>query len=402
MSALSLTNTNIPSLVPNLKKRRAGNAGLSSPKVSLPFAVPIQSLDMSDEEQNSNEKILDVLLRGEANEMELKDVNRSEGDGSEKSLAENEERVGMSVDLDVEQCNSRRNDLNSERKGRSIEMNDSVEICHDKAISISDTKNAGDSYRKPSSELRCQSRTVDSNVHGIRTTDFRNRSIPDEVKLYLTEESDDEPPHKLNFIPPVDAAGVSDGSTSFCPELSRLAILSSHSGLSVGSPHSFGTGKIRMITVAPCNQTNSDDKKSAKVCNIGTQTSLSIGSIEMQEGNATHTIRLPSKACTTQSTQVSPPPSRSVLLSSRPQRRTERSQSPHMNKMTSYISSSPRSRGLNYSYNAQQLVKELTAYSQVGPPVRPERKKSAQGKDSVRSKSADDRSIEFQWRPVLL
>lgn len=408
LSALSLTNTNIPSLVPNLKKRRVGNAGLSSSKASLPFAVPIQSLVMSDEEQNSNEKIpgpakiFDVFLRGEANEMELEDVNRSEGDDSEKSVAENEERVGMSVDLDVEQCNSRRDYLNTERKCRSIEMNDSVEICHDKVISTSDTKNPGDCYRKPSSELRCKSKTLDSNVHGIRTTDFRNSSIPDEVKLYLTEESDDEPPHKLNFIPPVDATGVSDGSTSFCPELSRLAILSSHSGISVGSPHSFGTGKTRMITVAPCSQTNSDDKKSAKVCNIGTQTSLSIGSIEMQEGSATHALRLPLQACTSQSTQVSPPPSRSLLLPSRPQRHTERSQSPHMNKMTGYIASSPSSKGLNYSYNAQELVKELTANKQVGPPVRPERKKSAQGKDVVRSKSADDRSIELQWRPVLL
>ena len=73
-----------------------------------------------------------------------------------------------------------------------------------------------------------------------------------------------------------------------------------------------------------------------------------------------------------------------------------------MNKMTGYISSSPSSKGLNYSYNAQQLVKELTANDQVGPPVRPDRKKSAQGKDVVRSKSADDRSIELQWRPVLL
>jgi len=408
LSALSITNTNIPSLVPNLKKRRVGNAGLSSSKASLPFAVPIQNLVMSDEEQNSNEKIpgpakiFDVFLRGEANEMELEDVNRSEGDDSEKSVAENEERVGMSVDLDVEQCNSRRDYLNTERKFRSIEMNDSVEICHDKAISTSDTKNAGDCYRKPSSELRCQSKTLDSSVHGIRATDFRNRSIPDEVKLYLTEESDDEPPHKLNFIPPVDAAGVSDGSTSFCPELSRLAILSSHSGISVGSPHSFGTGKTRMITVAPCSQTNSDDKKSAKVCNIGTQTSLSIGSIEMQEGIATHVLRLPLQACTSQSTQVSPPPSRTLLLPSRPQRLTERSQSPHMNKMTGYIASNPSSKGLNYSYNAQELVKELTANKQVGPPVRPERKKSAQGKDVVRSKSADDRSIELQWRPVLL
>ena len=408
LSALTLANTNIPSFVPNLKKRRAGNAGLSSSKVSLPFAVPFHSLDMSDEEQNSNEKIpgpakiFDVILRGEANEMELEDVNRSEGDGSEKSVAENEERAGVSVDLDVEQCNSRRHDTNPERKGRSIEMNDSVEICHDKAISTSDTKNSGDCYRKPSSELRSQSKMVDGNGHGIRMTDFRNRNIPDEVKLYLTEESDDEPPHKLNFIPSVDAAGVSDGSTSFCPELSRLAILSSHSGLSVGSPQSFGTGKIRMITVAPCSQTNSDDKKSAKVCNIGTQTSLSIGSIELQEGNATHAFRLPLKACTSQSTQVSPPPSRSLLLPSRPQRHTERSQSPHMNKMTDYVSSSLRNRGLNYSYNAQQLVKELTAHNQVGPPVRPERKKSAQGKDIVRSKSADDKSIELQWRPVLL
>jgi hypothetical protein len=418
LSALTVANTNITSFVPNLKKRRVGNAGLGSSKVNLPYALPVQSLDMSDEEQNSNEKvpgpakIFDVILCGEANDMELEDVNRSEGDGSEKSVAENDERARISTDLNLEQCNSRTDGSVNKRKGRSIEVNDSIEICHDKAINTSDTKNASNCYRKPSSELSCQSKTVDSSGHGIRTTeaknfrngygDFRNRNIPDEVKLYLTEESDDEPPHKPNFITSLDAAGVSDGSTSFCPELSRLAILSSHSGVSLGSPHSFGTGKIRMITVAPCKQTNGDDKKSAKVCNIGTQTSLSIGSIEVQEGNATHTSLLPLKACTSQSTQVSPPPSRSSLPPSRPQRHPEKSQPSHINNVTGNISSSPISRGLNYSYNAQKLVKELTANNQVGPPVRPERRKSTQGKDIARSKSADDTSIELQWRPILL
>lgn len=418
LSALTLANTNVPSFVPNLKKRRAGNAGLGSPKVSLPFALPVRSLDMSDEEQNCNEKIpgpakiFDIILCGEVDEMDLEDVNRSEGDGSDKSVAENVERAGMSTNTDLQQCNSRRDDLSSMRKGRSIGTNDNGEICPDKGISTSETKNVGDCYKKPNSEMSCLSKTVDNNGRGIRTTetskfrndcaDFRNSNIPDEVKLYLTEESDDEQLHKLNFIPSMDAAGVSDGSTSFCPELSRLAILSSHSGVSVGSPHSSGTGKVRMITVAPCNQTNSDDKKSAKVCNVGTQTSLSIDSVEMQERYATRTSLLPLKPCTSQSTQVSPPPSRSSLPPQRPQRHSEKSQSPHINEMTDYILSSPRSRGINYSYNAQQLMKELMANSRVGTPVRPERRKSTQGKDVARSKSADDKSIELQWRPVLL
>jgi hypothetical protein len=47
-------------------------------------------------------------------------------------------------------------------------------------------------------------------------------------------------------------------------------------------------------------------------------------------------------------------------------------------------------------------VKELSESYLVGPPVRPERRKSAQGKDIARSKSADNKSIELQWKPVLL
>jgi hypothetical protein len=79
-------------------------------------------------------------------------------------------------------------------------------------------------------------------------------------------------------------------------------------------------------------------------------------------------------------------------------RSIEKSLSPHINK----ILSDSRSRGLNYSYNAQQLVKEVAESNLVGPPVRPERRKSTQGKDIARSKSADDKSIELQWKPILL
>lgn len=438
LSALTLANTNIPAFVPNLRKRRAGNAGLDSSKVNLPFALPGQSLDLSDEEQNRDEKVpgpakkFDVILCGEANEVGLEDVNQSEGEGSGGSGAENDARVGMSNDLHQDGIDSRRDDGSTKGKKRSIEKNDSVEICHIKGVSIKDNRNAGECYWKPNSELNChQSKNGDNYAHHIRTSetnrckndcgDLRNRNIPDEVKLYLTEESDDEPLQKLNFIPSVDVAGVSDGSTSFCPELSRLAVLSSHSGISIGSPHNFVTGKIRMIKVAPCNQSSSGDKLGS-ACEVGTQTSLSIDCIEMQETNAAHSS--PLRTRTSQSTQVSPLPSRSSVPPPKPQRliqksqspliskvtgnvssgsrSTEKSQSPHINKMTGNVSSDSRSRGLNYSYNVQQLMKELAVSNLVGAPVRPERRKSSQGKDITRSKSADDKSIELQCKPVLL
>jgi hypothetical protein len=47
-------------------------------------------------------------------------------------------------------------------------------------------------------------------------------------------------------------------------------------------------------------------------------------------------------------------------------------------------------------------MKELAVSNLVGAPVRPERRKSTQGKDITRSKSADDKSIELQCKPVLL
>lgn len=418
LSALTLANTNIPSFVPNLRKRRAGNAGLDSSKVNLPFALPGQSLDLSDEEQNHDEKVpgpakkFDVILCGEANEVGLEDANQSEGEGSGGSGAENE-RMGMSNDLHQDGIDSRRDDGSTKRKRRSIEKNDSVEICHIKGVSIKDSRNAGECYWKPNSELNChQSKSGDNYAHRIRTTetnrckkdcgDLRNKNIPDEVKLYLTEESDDEPLQKLNFMPSVDVTGVSDGSTSFCPELSRLAVLSSHSGVSVGSPHNFVTGKIRMIKVTPCNQSSSGDKLGS-ACEVGTQTSLSIDCIEMQETNATHSspVQPPLRTHTSQSTQVSPLPSRSSVPPPKPQRLIQKSQSPHISKMTGNISDS-RSTGLNYSYNAQQLMKELAVSNLVGAPVRPGRRKSTQGKDTSRRKSADDKSIELQCKPVLL
>lgn len=410
LSALTLANTSIPLFVPNLRKRRAGNAGLDSSKVSLPFALPGQSLDLSEEEQNGDEMIpgpakkFDVTLHGNANEVPLEVGNKSEVEDSDGSVAENE-TVRMPNDLNLDGCNGKRDDSGTKRKSRSIEMNDSVEICHDKTVSMNDSEKAGDCYWKPSSELRYgQSKSVDNNGHRIRTRetkrcrsdygDFRNRNIPDEEKLYLTEESGDEPPQKMNFKPSVDIAGISDGSTSFCPELSHLAILSSHSGLSVGSPH-------KVITVAPCDQSNSGDSKSVNACEVGTQTSLSIDYFEMQERCATHSSPLP-RAYTSQSTQVSPPPSRLSVPPPKLQRHIGTGQSPHISKITSNESSSPASRGLNYSYNAHQLVKELSESYLVGPPVRPERRKSAQGKDIARSKSADNKSIELQWKPVLL
>jgi hypothetical protein len=435
-----LANANIPSFVPNLRKRRAGNAGLDSSKVNLQFVLPGQSLDLSDEEQNHDEvmpgsaKKFDVFLCGGTNEMELGEVNQSKGEGSGGSMAENEGRVGMSNELRQVGIDSKMDDASTKINNKSIEKNDNVEICHIKGVSIKESKNAGECYWKPNSEFNCKS--TDNDAHQIRTTetnrckndcgDLRNRNIPDEVKLYLTEESDDELLQKLNFMPSVDVACVSDGSTSFCPELSRLAILSSHSGISVDSPHNFVTGKIHMIKVAPCNQNNSDDNKSGSACEVGTQTSLSIDYVEMQETNATHSSppHPPLRTCTSQSTQVSPLPPRSSVPPPKPQRHTEKSQSPHIskvtgnvssgsrsieksqyphiNKVSGNVSSDSRSRGLNYSYNAQQLVKELAVSNLVGSPIRPERRKSTQGKNIARSRSADDKSIELQCKPVLL
>jgi hypothetical protein len=413
LSALTLANTNIPSFIPNLRKRRAGNAGLDSSKVSLPFALPGQNLDLSEEERNGDEMIpgqakkFDVVLCGDANEVQLEDGNKSGGEGSDGFVAENE-KVGMPNDLNLERYNSRRGVSYTKRKSRGIQMNDSIETHHDKTVSINDGEKAYDCYWKPSSELHYhQSKSVDNNGSLIRTTettrcrsdygDFRNRNIPDEEKLYLTEESGDEPPQKINFMPSVDIAGVSDGSTSFCPELSHLAILSSHSGISVGSPH-------KVITVAPCDQRSSGDRKSVNLCEVGTQTSLSIVCIEMQERNAGHssTPSLP-RACTSQSTQVSPSPSLLSVPPPKPQRHIETSHSPHINMMTGNVSSIAASRGLNYSYNAHQLMKEITELTRlVGPPVRPKQRKSAQGRDIARSKSANGKSIELQCKPVLL
>lgn len=411
LSALTLANTNIPSFIPNLMKRRAGNAGLDSSKVSLPYALPGQSLDLSEEEQNCDEMIsgpvkkFDVILHGDANEMLLEVSNKSEGEVSDGSVTENE-KVRMPNSLNTDGCNGMNDNSGSKRKSRrSFEMDDNVETCHDKTVSMNDNEKAGDSFWKPGTELRYgQSKSVDNNRHRVRTTetkrcrsdygDFRNRNIPDEEKLYLTEESADEPPQKMNFKPFVHIAGVSDGSTSFCPELSHLATLSSHSGISIGSSH-------KVITVAPCDQSNSGNSKSVNACEVGTQTSLSIDCIEMQERSPTHSSPLP-RGCTSQSTQVSPPPSRLSVPPPKPQRHIAISQSPHVSKITGNVSSSPASRGLNYSYNAHQLVKELAESYLVGPPVRPERRKSMLGKDIARSKSADGKNIELQWKPVLL
>jgi hypothetical protein len=412
LSALTLANTSIPSFVPNLRKRRTGNAGLDSSKVSLPFAMPGQSLDLSEEERNKDEMIpepakkFDVILHGDTNEVQLETGNKSEGEDSDESVAGNE-KLQMPNNLNLDGCNGRRDGSGTKRKSRSIEMNDSVETCHDRTVSMKDSEKTGDSYWKLSSDLHYgQSKTVDNNGHRIRIPetkrcisdyeDFRNRNIPDEEKLYLTEESGDEPPQKINFRPSVDITGVSGGSISFCPELSHLAILSSHSGISVGSPH-------KVITVAPCTQNNSGDSKSVNACEVGTQTSLSIDCIEMQEKSVTRSSPPPlPRACTSQSTQVSPPPSRLSVPPPKLQRHIGTSQSPYISKITGNVCSSPENRGLNYSYNAHQLVKELAESYLVRPPVRPERKKSAQGKDIARSKSADGKSIELEWKPVLL
>jgi hypothetical protein len=70
--------------------------------------------------------------------------------------------------------------------------------------------------------------------------------------------------------------------------------------------------------------------------------------------------------------------------------------------VTGKISPDSRSQALNYSYNAHQLVKELTVRNIAEAPVRPERRKSTQSKNIARSESADDKSIELHCRPVLL
>ena len=272
ISALTLANTTIPSFVPNLKKRRTANAGLDSSKVILPFTLPGQSLDLSDEEQ--------TLGPGEVQD-----------DGSEM---END------VPLDLSR-HSRC--AGQSRQDSGIEASKSGEV--DRSTEINKAK-----------------------------LDFRN--IPDDLKLYLTEDSEEELPKKLNHLSSMDIAAVSDGS-SFCPELSRLAVQSSHSGVSLGA------GKSSRTSAAPRVASRE----------IGTQTSQS--------------DYVESEDCRT-------PSSHTMLV---PQKQLEKSD---VNKLINNVSENPALRALNYSYNLQQLLQEVSA------PVRPERRKS---KDSSRSKSAE-------------
>ncbi|XP_069696692.1 protein smoothened isoform X2 [Periplaneta americana] len=406
LSALTLANTTLPSFVPNLKKRRTGNAGLDSSKVILPFALPDQSLDVSDEEQNSDEKIsgtikkFDIFLCREANDVDLEDINDSDEEISDGMPAENDMKVVIASKFNEDENDDRNDDINNKRKNRSTEINantvsanDGIHIEEDQKNSIVDMG----SHHSISAEVDdYRSRTSEGNRYRNNYGDCKNINIPDEVKLYLTEGSDDEPPQKLNFVPSVDIGGVSDGSTSFCPELSHLVVQSSHSGLSQGSPHNFDASKTRVISVTPYNQSNNEGRE------VGTQTTLSIDCIEMQELKGKNIIHPSPRACASQSTRVSPPSSRPSVPRSYSHGHFEKNQTSLVNKIADNVLSSPAGRALNYSYNVQRLVQELSEGSHAGPPVRPERRKSAQGKNSVRSKSADNKNVELQWNPVAL
>lgn len=252
----------------------------------LPFALPGQSIDLSDGEQTPGP--------GEVQD-----------DASEASGAEND------VPLDLSR-HSRCAEESRQDSGIEASRSGEVEGCKNRTPEVNKTK-------------------------------LEYGNIPDDLKLYLTEDSEEELPRKYSYLPCVDVAGVSDGSTSFCPELSRLAVQSSHSGASVGA------GKVSRISVAPRVASRE----------IGTQTSQ-CDYIEMQDFRplSGHTMQV-------------------IEPTGSAQKQLERNQ---VNNLIRNVTSSPAARALNYSYNAQQLVKEL------GAPVRPERRKS---KDCTRSKSAD-------------
>ncbi|KAJ4447540.1 hypothetical protein ANN_09547 [Periplaneta americana] len=146
----------------------------------------------------------------------------------------------------------------------------------------------------------------------------------------------------------------------------------------------------------PYNQSNNEGRE------VGTQTTLSIDCIEMQELKGKNIIHPSPRACASQSTRVSPPSSRPSVPRSYSHGHFEKNQTSLVNKIADNVLSSPAGRALNYSYNVQRLVQELSEGSHAGPPVRPERRKSAQGKNSVRSKSADNKNVELQWNPVAL
>ncbi|KAJ9592920.1 hypothetical protein L9F63_015425, partial [Diploptera punctata] len=283
LSALTLANTNIPSFVPNLKKRRTANAGLDSSQVILPFTLPGQSMDLSDEEQMPGAELQD--------------------DASEVSEMENDVPLDLST-------HSRGAVESRQDSGFEASKSGEVDSCKNKATEINSTK-------------------------------LEYRNIPDDIKLYLTEDSEEELPKKLIYLPSVDITGISDGSTSYCPELSRLEVHSSHSGASVVA------GKVSRISVTP----------RAASREIGTQTSH-CDYVEMQD------LR---------------PSSPHIVQSSAhpPHKQSERND---LDRLINNVSLSPATRALNYSYNAQQLRQENNA------PVRPERRKS---KDCARSRSAD-------------
>ncbi|PSN54909.1 hypothetical protein C0J52_01651 [Blattella germanica] len=394
LSALTLANSNIAAFVPNLKQRRAANAGLDSSQVILPFNLPGQSMDLSDEDPTLGiAKKFNMILQGQVNDIELEDCNQSEEEVSDVSGEENEEKEAIPLPRDLSSQNSKKKNKSPDIKEISRIENKSLEESRrDSGIE------AGTQSKSAEGE-RCQSRIGETNKGGkLEYGDYRNRNIPDEVKLYLTEDSDEELPRRLSYLPPVDIAGLSDGSTSFCPELSHLAVHSSYSGLSVGTQNNFGGGKINFISVAPHNPNLVERANSRE---IGTQTSQS-DYIEMEDlSNPNNGSPIP-RACTSQSTQVSPRmPSRSSAPP-KPERLFDKGQSPHSDKFINNVSQHSARRGLNYSYNAQRLIQEMTEINHLGPPVRPERRKSAQGKDIVRSKSAEDRLKEGERKALAL
>lgn len=282
LNALAMGNTDVKSLAPNLK-RRSANAGLdgqhinnilSKGKLVVPFPMPGAGMDQQSEAEISEDENVSLTISESRFNMVVS--------GQMKSL-----RKG----LNIEEISTDETEMKRPDRRRSYSRSDR------------ESRLSRRSYKK---ERRRKSKDKRRNNEKYETV---NINTEEDKKLTDDEEDDEDDNSSL---------------TSFCPELSHLAVQSSlNSGISVGTQHNCEKNRG-----SKQSKTSQDVGVQANAREIATQTQSPFD-IELTEFNQNideirnSRSKSAKSQCVSQGTQMSPKSVRSSRESASPYEKTE-------------------------------------------------------------------------------
>ncbi|XP_049856044.1 smoothened homolog [Schistocerca gregaria] len=339
LTALTIGNSDISSMVPNLMKRREASAGLDGLKLMLPLPSALlgQSSCGSEEDLSDCKKCDEI-------ECEVLDGVRSDKNEAVKdTIVDTTDETENKKDYKFKENEDEVQDRKACSCGSGV-VNKDNELSTNKDTSVIAVANQSSFCDLPTT-MRTKGAVTSSSYNKNQL--YMNTNIPDDIKL--SEISDDD----ANFL------GASyDDTTSYCPELQRLA--GSLSDASVFTHHTLGGSRVRTVGVGPCT-VGGNTRIHVRSREVGTQTTPSedIGMCELNSRGSTYS----SGSGVNQGTQVSFGPQHENSV--KPYKGSEKLES-----LTGLAA-----KGLNYSYNMSKLVEELAEIA-AGHPLQLDHRKT--------------------------